>query len=215
MNVLKWTKGLKSGSKKETPNDVELQNVEEGTAFERVSNLETDSKWPGSSSASGSPSASRKELRKAIKKNLVHCDVLDDSGVESPKQMLAKRGYRMQDDVLGEGGFGKVILVLGARQDRLTLDSEQTNDNNEQNIKYACKIIDASDKFRKRLREFGNELSGLNAGHSHPNIIQLYDAFIIDRKFYIIMELGDGVRNILNTCTYPCLIISSIIEVVA
>lgn len=200
MSVMKWTKGLKIPGKR-TGNDGEQRKVDEERAFERVSNLETDSKWPGSSSAAGSPATVRKRLRKAFRENLVPCDVLDDSGGESTNDMFTRRGYSLQPrpkNVLGEGGFGKVILIGGQRRDRLTLGSDQGKAD-ESTTYYACKIIDAREKFAKRLREFGNELNGLDAGHSHPNIIQLYDAFIIGTKFYIIMEYAEGVRPFLGT----------------
>ena len=197
MNLFGWKTKSKTVKKKPAEN-VALDKADP-KAFERISNLETDAKWPGNSSPPGSPNSQRRKLRRAMNKNQVPCDVVDASDGSSNVEIFARRSFNLTPTtskklLLGEGGFGKVILISGDRRERMSLVREETSNTGSPEVHYACKIIDARDKFEKRLREFGNELMGLNAGHSHPNIIQLYDAFIVNTNFYIVKEYADGVR---------------------
>lgn len=204
MNVLGFKPRTKTTQRKSAHN-VPLDKLDT-KALERVSNLDTDSKWAGSSSPPGSPSSPRRKLRKFMKKGLVPCDVIDSS--ESKVTIFAKRGYTMstaKNSMLGEGAFGQVILVTGRKQQRVGLEETEATVKDEPDVRYACKIINTEkakdkdgkekDKFEKRLREFANELHGLNAGHSHPHIVQMFDAFIVEKYFYIVMEFADSVSR--------------------
>jgi hypothetical protein len=201
MSFLKLKKRLSALTKRKSAENVPLDEVP-ASAFERVSDLEKDSKWPsGSSSHSGSPGAIRKKLEKAANRNQVPCDIID-AGEMTKAQIFAQRGFDINPKtrktrILGEGAFGYVELVGGKRLKRAYLQEEETP-NPEKEVLYACKVLqqEKSKKgkpFEKRLRELANELRGLNAGHSHPYITQLLDAFIDRSTFYIIMELAEGV----------------------
>lgn len=175
-------------------------------ANERISDLDTDSKWPSREPGPPvTPRTARRKIRAALKKNKVPCDMISASDDTTTSMDFQKRGYDMNTKptdkaMLGEGGFGKVIPIYGPRRERSSLQVEETSGKHEEKVKYACKIIDDHNKYEKRLQEFGNELRGLNSGCGHPNIIQIFDAFIIQRqkafKFYIVMEYCDGVSHV-------------------
>ncbi len=42
------------------------------------------------------------------------------------------------------------------------------------------------------IREFRN-LIHLQAIRNHPNIVQVYDVAVMDRKFYVVQEFAEGV----------------------
>ena len=203
MGFLGWIskKTMKKERKEKTVENVALDEAGTG-AFDRRSDAPTADKTPASTSpaTSLSPATRRRRIKRTFRKKDAFCDVIDASDGANMVQVFEGRGYDMslpkeKKQVLGEGGFGKVILIRGGLRQRGTLEEEESGMREEARVFYACKTIDAREKFDKRLRELGNELRGLSAGHSHPHIIQLFDAFIVHSKFCIIMEYADCVSS--------------------
>lgn len=107
-------------------------------------------------------------------------------------QALRGLGYYLDiEDELGKGAFGVVVPCWRLDASQKKLPNDKLNLILKRSISdreiFACKIIDAANRTEKRVRDLNNELSALQKT-SHPFIIKYYDAFIIDTKFYIIME---------------------------
>ena len=117
----------------------------------------------------------------------------------STENALKQFGYLLDmNHELGRGAFGLVVVCKRIKPSmmkslittKLNLTKQTRNKSNEDDI-YACKIIDADNKTEKRVKDLNNELRTLRQS-SHPFIIKYYDDFIIDTKFYIIMEYAEG-----------------------
>ena len=84
---------------------------------------------------------------------------------------------------LGEGGYGKVYLVL----------------NNLDNMNYALKEFPIKGETKDKIQEIKNEAEILSK-FNHKNIVKYYESFENDDKFFILMEYCDGqnLSNIIN-----------------
>lgn len=78
---------------------------------------------------------------------------------------------------LGSGSFGKVFLVT----------------DNSNSVKKAIKIIDANElsKNKKLFELFQTEIY-IMKHYKHSNIIFLFESFVIDNKYYLVMPFCDG-----------------------
>ena len=87
---------------------------------------------------------------------------------------------------LGEGGYGKVYLVL----------------NNLDNMNYALKEFPIKGETKDKIQEIKNEAEILSK-FNHKNIVKYYESFENDDKFFILMEYCDGqnLSNIINEYT--------------
>lgn len=90
------------------------------------------------------------------------------------KTIIAEQGYEIKQE-LGQGGFATVFKTV------------RTNDK----LVLAAKVIELKEKKESRLRDCKTELFVLEK-ISHQNLVKLYDHFMIDNKFYIMLEFADG-----------------------
>lgn len=132
------------------------------------------------------------------------------------EQALKQLGYHLDmDTALGKGAFGMVLLcrrIENRRENRIsfsrlgtkpskplkmftsrnsTLKNENSRNLPTNETIFACKIIDGTNRTERRVRDLDNELNALR-NTVHPFIIRYFDDFIIDTKFYIIMEYAES-----------------------
>ncbi|XP_015789181.1 testis-specific serine/threonine-protein kinase 1-like [Tetranychus urticae] len=99
-------------------------------------------------------------------------DIYQTKDGEKPDSIIARRGYRLKDKI-GAGAFATVFKTI-----RLTDD-----------FVVACKVIEVKRKRKERLTDLKNELFVLEKVE-HPNIVKLFEHFVIDDKVYIFMEFA-------------------------
>jgi hypothetical protein len=85
--------------------------------------------------------------------------------------------------ILGKGAFGEVRECMLKTRDGKGVDA------------FACKIVDASDKTRMKMRELSSEIKALQVGKGHKYFIQCPIQFIIDTTVFIILELAGRVSK--------------------
>lgn len=93
---------------------------------------------------------------------------------QTEEDIVKSKGYEMGKE-LGHGAFATVYKV-----NRL-----------KDNYPLAVKVVDLSKRKRKRISDLRYELYVLKKC-DHPNMVKLFDDFIIGDKFYIFMELASG-----------------------
>ena len=107
-------------------------------------------------------------------------------------RLLKEKGYKLEDKI-GSGTYATVFKA------KVLVESQLENQHLKANEIIACKVVDISqtndskDKdSAKRMEEVKNELFVLEK-IKHPNIIQMYDHFIVDKHYlYIFMEYASG-----------------------
>lgn len=101
--------------------------------------------------------------------NVYHCQEN-----EKPENIIIEHGYDLKDKV-GAGAFASVFKARRIADDQMV----------------ACKVIEIKRKRKERLTDLKNELYVLEKVE-HPNIVKLYEHFVIDDKVYIFMEFASG-----------------------
>lgn len=91
---------------------------------------------------------------------------------EKADDILAERGYELKEK-LGAGAFASVYRAIRLKDGFIL----------------ACKVIEIKRKRRERLTDLKNELYVLEKVE-HPNIVKLFEHFVIDEKVYIFMEFA-------------------------
>ena len=84
---------------------------------------------------------------------------------------------------LGQGGFGRVILV----------------ENKQDNKYYAIKEIVIKDEMKDKIKDIEKEAEILSKFNS-KNIVKYYDSYLYKDKFYILMEYckGENLRDFIE-----------------
>ena len=114
---------------------------------------------------------------------LVPIDIYTTNDFETAEQIVEARGYVLQERI-GSGAFAQVYKAWHVTEQVYT----------------ACKIIELKKKKKKRLNDLKHELYVLDK-MDHPNIIKMYEHFLVDEKVYIFLEyascgtLSDYVRK--------------------
>lgn len=86
-----------------------------------------------------------------------------------------KRNYKLTDTVLGQGSFGKVVLAESVLNP---------------SMKFSVKIV-SKELLGANLDNFREVYNILKTLH-HPCILNYYDFFENETKFYLVMELFEG-----------------------
>jgi len=98
---------------------------------------------------------------------------------KSDKEILRERGYSILQKAIGRGAFGVVHRV---RRENLINGSA---------TEAAVKVLEMSTNYTKHLSDFKHEVFMFQL-LKHENIIELYEAFLIDQQGYIVIEFATG-----------------------
>ncbi|KAI1280350.1 Testis-specific serine/threonine-protein kinase 2 [Halotydeus destructor] len=129
-------------------------------------------------------------LIKAFKRSkAIPTDVYHTSKNETAKDILKVKGYLLEEDHIGSGGFGKVYKGIKTSKKRSS-PASPTEDKSSDLI-VACKVIELKKNRKKKIEELKHELYVLETV-SHENMVKLFEHFIIDENVYIFMELAEG-----------------------
>lgn len=87
-----------------------------------------------------------------------------------------KLQYDIDNDILGEGGFGKVFSATNRA---------------DNSIKVAIKVVDKSKLSLKGFANINNEVQMMQ-NVDHPNIVKYYETYNDLKYLYIVMEKCEG-----------------------
>ena len=100
---------------------------------------------------------------------------------------------RISSHVLGQGGFGKVMLGRLYQEGAHGNLFDESEDDSGVYFRVAIKqlLLNSESETMERFEEFRHELELMSVA-SHPNIIHLFGVSRLDGFFVLIMELAEG-----------------------
>lgn len=102
------------------------------------------------------------------------------------------------DLVIGKGSYGHVgIASRGAAEGQLPRLGPDGKPKRKK-FAYKCLVLNDNPKYTAKLQE---EVNVLREVRGHPNVIRLFDVFVVEKEVYIITELGRGgdLFNLIST----------------
>ncbi|XP_074595583.1 testis-specific serine/threonine-protein kinase 2-like [Brevipalpus obovatus] len=93
---------------------------------------------------------------------------------EKPEDIISRKNFKLMEK-LGAGAFATVFKTLNMKTNKVV----------------ACKVIEIKRKRKERITDLKNELYVLEKV-DHPNVVKMYEHFVVDDKVYIFMEYAAG-----------------------